>query len=214
MIDRLIARRMFWLLVALILTLVLSPIIDMYGESSHRLYLVLLTTVLMISAVHAASVSRMGRIVGIALAAVWVLLAWFRLFSDMLNAAMWSDVALMILLFYVLTILIGRTVVLKETDFDSLCGAVAAYFLIAAAWGVSYRVIEVAAPGSFSIPGQSLGSFGSHWLYYSLTTITTLGYGDITPVSPFARIWSTLEASAGVLYVALLIARLMSVYRK
>ncbi len=214
MINRLIAHRMFWLLVALILTLVLSPVIDMYGESSHRLYLVLLTTVLMISAVHAASVSRIGRIVGIALAAVWVLLAWFRLFSDMLNAAMWSDIALMILLFYVLAILIGRTVTLKETDFDSLCGAVAAYFLIAAAWGVSYRVIEVAAPGSFSISGQSLGSAGSHWLYYSLTTITTLGYGDITPASPFARIWSTLEASAGVLFIALLIARLMSVYRK
>ncbi len=65
MIDRLIVHRMFWLLVALILTLVVSPIIDMYGESSHRLYLALLTTVLMISAVYAASVSRMGRIVKI-----------------------------------------------------------------------------------------------------------------------------------------------------
>ncbi len=117
---------MFWLLVALILTLVMSPIIDMYGESSHRLYFALLTTVLMISAVYAASVSRVGRIVGIVLATVWVLLAWFRLFSDTLNATMWSDIALMILLFYVLVILIGRTVALKETDFDGLCGAVAA----------------------------------------------------------------------------------------
>lgn len=213
MIDRLIAHRMFWLLVALILTLVVSPIIDMYGEASHRLYLVILTTVLMISAVHAASVSRFGRVIGVVLAAIWVLLAWFRLLSDTLNATMWSDIALMVLLFYVLAILIGRTVSLKETNFDSLCGAVAAYFLIAAAWAVSYRVIEVVVPGSFSIPGQSLGSVGSHWLYYSLTTITTLGYGDITPVSPFARIWSTLEASAGVLYIALLIARLLSLYR-
>ncbi len=187
MIDRLIAHRMFWLLVALILTLVLSPIIDMYGESSDRLYLVILTTVLMVSAVYAASVSRVGRIVGTVLAAVWVLLAWFRLFSDTLNVTMWSDVALMILLFYVLVILVGRTVALKETDFDSMCGALAAYFLIAATWAVSYRVIEVLAPGSFSIPGQGLGSMGSHWLYFSLTTITTLGYGDITPVSPFAR---------------------------
>ncbi len=213
MIDRLIVHRMFWLLVALILTLVVSPIIDMYGESSHRLYLALLTTVLMISAVYAASVSRVGRIVGIVLATVWVLLAWFRLFSDTLNATMWSDIALMILLFYVLVILIGRTVALKETDFDGMCGAVAAYFLIAAAWGVSYRVIETVAPGSFSISGQILESAGSHWLYFSLTTITTLGYGDITPASPFARMWSTLEASAGVLYIALLIARLISLYR-
>ena len=205
---------MFCLLVALILTFVVGPIIDMYGESSHRLYLALLTTMLMISAVYAASVSRMGRIVGIVLAVVWVLLRWFRLFSDTLNATMWSDIALMILLFYVLVILIGRTVALKETDFDSLCGAVAVYFLIAVAWAVSYRVIEVVAPGSFSFPGQNLEALGSQLMYLSLTTITTLGYGDITPVSPFARMWSTLEASAGVLYIALLVARLISLYRK
>ncbi len=213
MIEKLITHRMLWLLAALILTLVVSPIIDMHGRSLHRLYLVLLTTVLMVSAVHAASMSRIGRIVGIVLAAVWVLLAWFRLFSNTLNATLWSDVALMILLFYVLATLVGRTVSLKETDFDSLCGAVAAYFLIAAAWAVSYRVIEVVAPGSFSFPGGNLEALGGQLLYFSLTTITTLGYGDITPVSPFARMWSTLEATAGVLYVALLIARLIGLYR-
>ena len=214
MIDRLIAHRMFWLLVALILTLVVSPIIDMYGESSHRLYLALLTTVLMISAVYAASVSQMGRFVGIVLAAVWVLLRWFGLFSGTLNAMMWSDIALMILLFYVLAVLIRRTVALKETDFDGLCGAVAAYFLIAVAWAVSYRVIEVVAPGSFSFPSYNLEALGNQLMYFSLTTITTTGYGDITPVSPFARMWSTMEAAAGVLYIALLVARLISLYRK
>ncbi len=214
LIERLLARRMFWLLLVLILTLLLSPIIDTHGGKSERLYLVILTTVLLVSAVHAASVSRLGRIVGTVLAVVWVLLAWFRLFPDKLDTTMWSDVALMTLLFYVLAILISRTVALGATDFDSLCGAVAAYFMIATAWAISYRVIEVVAPGSFSLDDQSAGTVGGQLLYFSLTTITTLGYGDITPVSPFARIWSTLEASAGVLYVALLIARLMSLYRK
>ncbi len=204
---------MFWLLVALILTVLLSPIIDMYGESRHRLYLALLTLFLLISAVHAVSVSRIGRVVGIVLATVWIILAWFHRFSDAPNATLWSDVPLMILLFYVLVTLVARTVSLKETNFDSLCGAVAAYFLIAATWGTSYRVIEALTPGSFAISGQNMEPAGSHWLYFSLTTITTLGYGDITPVSPFARMWSTLEATAGVLYIALLIARLISLYR-
>jgi hypothetical protein len=213
LIERLLARRMFWLLVVLILVLLLTPIIDANGGSSERLYLVILTTVLLVSAVHAAGVSRLGRTVGLILAVVWVSLAWFRLFSGKLDPTMWSDVALMVLLFYVLSILIARTVALKATDFDSLCGAVAAYFMIATAWAVSYRVIEIIAPGSFLLDEQYAGSAGGQLLYFSLTTITTLGYGDVTPVSPFARIWSTLEASAGVLYVALLIARLMSVYR-
>ena len=214
MLERLLNNRMFWLLVALILTLVLSPIIDMYGETSHRFYFVLLTTVLMISVVYAASVSRIGRFVGLVLGTVWVLLTWFRLLSGTLDTTLWSDVALMALFFYVLVILIGRTASLEETNFDSLCGAVAAYFLIAVAWAASYRVIEVAVPGSFSFPQTNLGPAAGQLLYFSLTTITTLGYGDIAPASPFARIWAALEASAGILYVGLLIARLISLYRK
>ena len=214
MLERLSTYRMFWLLVALILTLLLSPIIDMYGKTLHRFYFVLLTTVLMISVVCAASVSRIGRFVGLVLGTVWVLLTWFRLLSGAPDTTLWADVALMALFFYALVILIGRTASLKETDFDSLCGAVAAYFLIAVTWAASYRVIEVAVPGSFIFPEQTPGPVGGQLLYFSLTTITTLGYGDITPASPFARMWATLEASAGVLYVALLIARLISIYRK
>ena len=49
---------------------------------------------------------------------------------------------------------------------------------------------------------------------FSLTTVTTLGYGDITPISPVARIWATLEAVTGVLYIAVLVARLVSLYRR
>ena len=47
----------------------------------------------------------------------------------------------------------------------------------------------------------------SQLLYFSLTSLTTLGYGDITPLSPVARVWSTLEAVTGVLYIAILVAR-------
>ncbi len=56
--------------------------------------------------------------------------------------------------------------------------------------------------------------FQPDYLYFSLTTMTTLGYGDIAPLKPFARIWSTLEAVTGTLYSALLIARLVGLYRR
>lgn len=68
------------------------------------------------------------------------------------------------------------------------------------------------------------GAFGSisddpieRWndlVYFSMTTLTTLGYGDIQPQNAFARLWSTMEASTGVLYLAILVARLIAIYRE
>ena len=51
------------------------------------------------------------------------------------------------------------------------------------------------------------------FLYFSFTTLTTLGYGDMTGLHPVARVWSTLEAITGSLYIAVLVARLVSLYR-
>ncbi len=79
-------------------------------------------------------------------------------------------------------------------------------------WAITYMIVQWFDPRAF---GGLDGAINlQQFLYFSLTTITTLGYGDITPVSPFARIWSTLEAVTGVLYVAVLIARFVSLYKR
>ena len=88
------------------------------------------------------------------------------------------------------------------------------YLLLAITWAVSCDVIESLSPGSFvtTLAGAQLGFAG--FLCFSLTTITTLGYGDITPVRPTAGIWSTLEAATGVFFMAILVARLVSLYQR
>ncbi len=68
-------------------------------------------------------------------------------------------------------------------------------------------------PGAFAQLSPDLEQAWTQFLYFSLTTVTTLGYGDITPISPVARIWATLEAVTGVLYIAVLVARLVSLFR-
>jgi hypothetical protein len=95
----------------------------------------------------------------------------------------------------------------RETNFDVLSAAVAAYFLLGVAWAVSFDVIETIFPGSFNglDPGQ-----WSAFLYFSMGTLTTVGYGDITPANPLVGIWATLEAACGVLYVAVLISHLVA----
>jgi Ion channel len=93
-----------------------------------------------------------------------------------------------------------------------LYASVSLYFLLGLSWSAIYQVINFVQPGSFNEGGVPI-RLDPHWstfLYFSLTTITTLGYGDIVAVKPPARMLATLEAATGVLYVAITVARLVS----
>ena len=93
-------------------------------------------------------------------------------------------------------------------------GAVAAYLLITIAFALGYILISFLIPGAFRILDKSpnIGDprFGYIFHYFSISTITTLGYGDIVPVHPFSRTLATVEALVGQLYPAILLARLVS----
>ena len=92
--------------------------------------------------------------------------------------------------------------------------AVAAYLLITIAFALGYMLIALHIPGAFSFPDRQpeIGDprFGYIFHYFSMSTITTLGYGDIVPVHPFSRTLATIEALIGQLYPAILLARLVS----
>ncbi len=91
---------------------------------------------------------------------------------------------------------------------SKLCGAISAYATIGVAWGLVYLVVELAASGSFSAPGaEELEA--PDFVYFSLVTLSTLGYGDIAPVSRIARSLATFEAMFGQMYLAILVARLV-----
>lgn len=95
---------------------------------------------------------------------------------------------------------------------DVISGAIAIYFLISFFFVPVYRILEIISPGSFidNINGSPVQ--WQQFVYYSLITLSTAGYGDITPVSPWARMLAGLEATVGVMYVAVLMARLVSLY--
>ena len=89
---------------------------------------------------------------------------------------------------------------------------VSLYFLLGMCWFAIYSLLNIVQPGSFTEQGKPLPP-DAPWstvLYFSLVTLTTLGYGDIVPVRPAARMFVTLEAAAGILYVAITVARLVS----
>jgi hypothetical protein len=76
-----------------------------------------------------------------------------------------------------------------------------------------YTLVESMSPGAFTgfSPSEDR-SWDSEWLYFSFVTMTTLGYGDILPVSAIARGLAYLQAVAGQFYIAVLVAGLVGAY--
>jgi hypothetical protein len=95
-------------------------------------------------------------------------------------------------------------------------GALAVYLLLGILWGEFYILIYLFQPGSFYFnPSTQFGEPPiSELIYFSFTTLTTVGFGDIVPVHPVARSMATLEALVGQLYPAVLLARLVTLYQK
>jgi len=93
-------------------------------------------------------------------------------------------------------------------------GAILLYLSIAIVVSWLYRLIAEAAPSGFSGLKFIAGQHGalSPYLYYSLTSLTTLGLGDITPVNAFARSLTVFEALLGQLFPAVVLARILTLY--
>jgi len=91
-------------------------------------------------------------------------------------------------------------------------GAVAAYLLIAILFAYSYTLIAYLVPGAFQLPAwaEAGAERGETFFYFSMVALTTTGFGDITPIHPFARSFVMFEGFIGQLFPAILIARLVT----
>ncbi len=104
---------------------------------------------------------------------------------------------------------------LRATSIDSahIYAALSAYLLAGISFGILYWVVEHAWPGSMYYGGANVGGFTTaDGLYFSFVTLATLGYGDFVPKTEVARGLAILEAVAGQLYLAVMVARLVSLY--
>lgn len=128
-------------------------------------------------------------------------------------AAVASALYLGFVIYELLTFLFVTT----EVTPDTLLGGAAVYLLLAVLWASLYAGLEVAQPGSMLFGETTLemgrtGAGMSDLLYFSLGTLTTLGYGDLVPVSQNARYLAVLQAATGQLYLAVLVARLVGLH--
>src|SRR6516225_7026099 len=201
------------LLVALVILLVSAPFVEEL-EGGHLILSVLFTVVLIAAVVAVANRSR-SLAIALVLAVPAITARWInQVRPDLVHPAVFLVCALVLLAFvigHLLYFVLRAPVVTVEV----LCASIAAYLMLGLTWTVAYWLVDQLTPGgafSFNTPRGSRSMNGFTGFYFSFITLSTVGYGDITPVSQAARWLAAMEAMTGLLYVAVLIARLVSLY--
>lgn len=200
------------LLLSLVLVILAYPVLD------HGIFRRLILGVLDFLPVLVATV-RLSRLKGWAWSSVLLMLTAVILSivsmlspSPVVIGMKWS----VLTVFYALTV-VGLFSYLRSARSVAsahLYTAVSVYLLIGITWFALYNAIDTVTPGSIVRNSGVTTDPSTDLLYFSLVTLSTVGYGDIVAVHPEIRMLAALEAIAGVLYIAIMVAILVSAYRR
>lgn len=199
------------LLCSLIILLLVSPFVEatQWGDA----LITALFTGILLSLVRLVSDHRNLQIGVAILAAGAILLLWMGDAFPPDTAWLWGEALYVSLNIIVIVIALTQIVTSRVVDRDVLIGAIAIYLLLGLTWSLIFSFVQAIDPSSF---GDILGNEHGDWnqfVYFSFSTLTTLGYGDVVALSPFARTLSILTAVSGVMYEAMIIARLVGLFR-
>ena len=173
-----------------------------------------LFTLLLLSGLYAVSDGKRALVVAAGFAGPALAFAWMGRFTA--NTALDGVGALLLAGFLVFTAtqILKYIVRARRVTSELVFGAVCVYLMMGFVGALLFAVLDLWSPGSLALPAGAGSGVGdaTHFsavAYYSFVTLTTLGYGDITPVSRLARSLSTMEAVTGQLYLAVLVARVV-----
>jgi len=200
-------------LIALVLLLLTAPFI--LDTPDGKLIEAALFTIVFLSAVLAIGGRRRTLFLAILLVTPVVAGTWLDHFQPSFSVKIWNLVACVVFSGFVIVQLFRYMLQAPRVDSEVLCAGISTYLMLALLWAFAYMLVAHMVPGAFVFtvnpePDRPLLAFDA--LYFSFSTLTTLGYGDIVPVDRVARQLAILESTTGTLYVTVLIARLVSLY--
>ncbi len=173
-----------------------------------------LFTLLLFSGLYAVSDGKRALAVAAVFAGPALVFAWAGRFTA--STVLDGVGALLLACFLVFTAIeiLKYVVRARRVTSELIFGAVSVYLMMGIVGALLFAVLDLWSPGSLRMPGGAGSAVDdatqfSAVAYYSFVTLTTLGYGDITPVSRLARSLSTMEAVTGQLYLAVLVARVV-----
>ena len=202
-------RRSKFLLVSILSFFVLAPLLE--EREIGKLTLILILYVTLVSATMELAEKRILFFSAIPIALSSMVLLLLSHFQPTRLLLIINGVVLAAFLLIVSISLFIYLGYRRGSTSSRLIISVSLYFLIGMSWFAIYNVVNSVQPGSIAEAGQPITGVApwNTFLYFSMVTLTTLGYGDILPIRPAAQMFAVLEAAAGVLYLAITVARLV-----
>ena len=212
--SALAGHRFFLLFVFLLATLILFP----YAEGSHfgSYAFRVIASLTVVASVYAANIHRSLLIFAIVLA---VPALFERVVLPKVTAhsfSIFNSVLILVFDVVIVVVIFRHVVAAEQPTSETIFGALCLYVLVGFTFASVYAMVAAFQPNAFYLdPRTNLHNVPGRFdfIYYSFCTMTSLGAAGITAVSSQARSFSILEAILGVLYLAVLIARLIATYR-
>jgi voltage-gated potassium channel len=168
-------------------------------------------TFIFLSGIFAVSKKKHQPIIASLLALPVFALMWASYFVDIGGFKHLHNLFAMLFMLHMVILFLGHIFSQDEITREVIFGALAIYLLWGLMWTYGYALLGHLLPGSFSYPDTLAKLDFASFNYFSFVTMTTLGYGDISPVSPPARAMAITQAVTGQVYLAVLVARLVGI---
>ena len=198
--------RFIYIILAIMLVILVTPFIRHSGITGH-LFTTLLAAMIPLTGFYALTADRKRALIILIIAAPFVILDGLSMFFAnrylMIAAISFGT----ILYLYIVVLLVINLLSYRVITADLIYCAISTYFLIGVMWAGIYIILEGISPGSFSGISET-----ADLLYFSFVTLTTVGFGDITPQSILAKRLAVFEAAMGGIYLAVIIAMLVGRY--
>jgi hypothetical protein len=195
-------------LVSLVLFSFILPVLG-FGHADLKRYADIGFTLLLISGVGIAWDRKWQLLISGSVGGIAIICRWANWFAPSPTLQLWADSWSLAGIVVIAFVLLKRVLQPGRVTHVRIQGAIAVYLMFGAGYAHAYHLVAILQPGAFRTT-VGVMSDASEWIYYSFVTLTTVGYGDIVPASPTARILSVAEALTGQLYLAVMIARLVA----
>lgn len=203
-------QRFFLLLILFFVMLVVGPFIRDYGKL--RYFFDLVVSAIFLSAMYAIVEKTRHLIIAVCLAVPMLLSVWLKYLLDVKAFSITGEICGILFFAYSIYNIVKYLFKQKEVTKETIYAAVVIYMLLAFMWARAYRLLDMIHPGSFSMPEGNVFSDTTVYLYYSFVTITTLGYGDISPLTDKASGLSIMEAISGQIFLVVLVSWLVGMH--
>ena len=202
--------RFLYLLILIVGLIIIVPLVENFVRL--RMITDVFMTAIFITAAYAISRRKLHVVVAVLLLLPLLASIWSEYFVKLPALQVAGNLCGVLYFAYAVIAILMFIFAQRQVTRDLIAGAAVAYLMMALMWTFLYKSVEILEPGSFSLAETGFKTHGLVFIYYSFVTITTLGFGDITPTTSLASSLTILEAIVGQLFLVVVVAWLVGVH--